>query len=635
MAFVSVPQRLILLLGWLCLSLTAVAQPAPSHTSAADLRYGVALYHFYQNEHLQALSELQVAQARDGIQGHGDNPEIMVGGFLLAYGMERQVGEIFERLLADNRSRHTQDRAWYYLARLRYLRGDWAGSVQALERVQERPSGEVAADVQALKVNLAIAQQDLPRAQALLSSRALRNSEDLPYLNHNLGAAFSRAGLHEQGLRYLKRSAHARLPGEEHQALRDQALTAAGYAHLLQQEYSQAIEQFVQVRTHSPLSQRALLGYGWAEIAQQNFAGALKPWQVLAARPLIDENTQEARVAIPYAYQRMGYSDLALTHFRRAEMGFEEEIARLDRVVEQLQGHALRSALNIEMSQGVDWLTYAEQNTLAPELTYLVRLFAQERFVSHVQELRDLLAIEANLRQWTEKLQLYNTMLDEREANRAREMDVLAQQQLDDQIGQLQSQRHQLAQTLAQLRREPDYLALAGLDQAPKIVRIKRAERNLEILQSARQQLGRDVMPEEELAKLALFVRVHRGRITWDSAEMYPQRLAQAQSALEQLDQQLAQAQAARARIQLIVDQGFDLQPYRLQIVAAQEQIVSQQVDLERTLEQAQDRLRALVEEALQQQRTRLVGHLTQARWSIARLLDQAQALSSKEEAGS
>ena len=46
-------------------------------TSVADLRYGVALYHYYQQDYIAALAELMVADTRDGIQGHGDNPELI------------------------------------------------------------------------------------------------------------------------------------------------------------------------------------------------------------------------------------------------------------------------------------------------------------------------------------------------------------------------------------------------------------------------------------------------------------------------------------------------------------------------------------------------------------------------------
>src|SRR5687767_8871024 len=59
---------------------TIFEKKAQPKSSVADLRYGVALYHYYQQDYLQSLSELMVADARDGIQGHADNPELIAGG---------------------------------------------------------------------------------------------------------------------------------------------------------------------------------------------------------------------------------------------------------------------------------------------------------------------------------------------------------------------------------------------------------------------------------------------------------------------------------------------------------------------------------------------------------------------------
>src|SRR3954469_7095209 len=74
--------------------LTGNVDAAPKEkmkSSVADLRYGVALYHYYQQDYLQSLAELMVADARDGIHGHGDNPELIAGGVSLAFGMQRHA----------------------------------------------------------------------------------------------------------------------------------------------------------------------------------------------------------------------------------------------------------------------------------------------------------------------------------------------------------------------------------------------------------------------------------------------------------------------------------------------------------------------------------------------------------------
>jgi hypothetical protein len=68
----------------------ALAADKPK-TEVADLRYGVALYHYYQQDYIPAISELMVADARDGIHGHGNNPELIAGGLSLAFGMQNHA----------------------------------------------------------------------------------------------------------------------------------------------------------------------------------------------------------------------------------------------------------------------------------------------------------------------------------------------------------------------------------------------------------------------------------------------------------------------------------------------------------------------------------------------------------------
>jgi hypothetical protein len=91
-------------------------------TQVADLRYGVALYHYYQHDHLSALAELMVADARDGIKGHGNNPELIAGGISLAYGMQNRAETIFTQILKDDsRPQSVRDAAWFYLGKLYYI----------------------------------------------------------------------------------------------------------------------------------------------------------------------------------------------------------------------------------------------------------------------------------------------------------------------------------------------------------------------------------------------------------------------------------------------------------------------------------------------------------------------------------
>jgi len=602
------------------LAAPALAKDKPL-TSVADLRYGVALFNYYQNHNLEAMTELMVAEKKGGIKGHGDNPEIMAGGFSMAYGLERHASDIFARLLDANRPQRTRDSAWFYLAQMRYLRGDWEAAADALNRLSPEPHAELAPQVTELRFNVALQQNQLAEAAKLLNAR---QTPLTPYMQFNLGAAYGRNGDYAAAIPQFTQLLKMRQRSPEYLALYDKAMTAAGYSALLAKDYSQAVGHFSQVRLDSPLSNRALLGYGWAAVEQGDYNLALKPWQRLAQGSLIDEYTQEVLVAIPYAYEKMGYKGQALTEFRTAEANYLGEIQAIQQVTQSVQGYAIREALNIDRSTDINWLDQAQQQQLSPQLTYLVRLFSQEAFVGLVRELRDLLAIQNQFREWQYKLEFYRVMLDEREVNRAKELDYLAQQKLEEKITDVEIRRDRFADEARRLREERDFLGLVDETDAGRLERIVRSEKNIATLQRAAWDLDMEVMPADELQTLAETLRRQKGLMVWRAMEMYDERLWRAERELEQLNNELTATRATQARVQAILAKGFDLQPYRQRIADASEQLLSQNTDIDRAVELAQDALRSKVLLALRQQEARLMHYLAQSRLSIARLLDQA-----------
>lgn len=605
-------NRLVWVVFLGCLSVGAQAKKPPL-SAVADLRYGVALYHFYQNQHFQALSDLLVAEKKGGIQGHGDNPEVMLGGFYLAYGLDRTASDIFERLLDANRPQKTRDAAWFYLAKIRYLRDDIAGVKEALARISDKPQAPIANELQALIINLAIKDGELDKASRLIA-KVDSNEVLAPYLYFNMAAAYARAQDYPLAISYYDKLAKIPQREAEYLALYDKAMTAAGYAYLFNKQHDQAIEQFKRVRLDSPMSGRALLGYGWASVDDGEYRSALAPWQLLAQDPLIDENTQEALVAIPYAYEQMGLAKVALDKYRDAEASFESEIVTLDTFVNDLNSEAMLDALKIDPSEDINWFNYAQKNKLAPQLSYLTALFARNEFQGLVQELRDLLVLQRKLTVWQGRMQFYLDMLDEREANRLLEMNFIAQQEAFENLNKMKSDRRSLLATLNRFDQTDDFLSMLQGEERERLARIKQAEGNLLMLLDG----GHDVALErEKLARL-------RGLLLWNAGELFAERIWRGRKTLEELDQRIDGAVEAQVRIQTIVDEGFDLAPYRTQINEAKQRITRQQANIKVAVEGAQDILRAKVIAALAQQRSRLQYYLAQSRLAIARISDEA-----------
>lgn len=610
----AVTLRLIALLFLVSLYAADVsAKKSKQLTAVEDMRYGVALYHYYQGDYMLALTELLIAKQRGGIQGHGDNPEIMEGGFSLGFGLERHASAIFERLLEQNRSRRSQDAAWFFLSKLRYLREDWQGAEEAISRVRTKPHLDIRSEVYAHRINLAIQQGDLQSATKLLRKRT--PAEDwLPYIHYNLGAAYARQGEIKEAIQYFEKLSIEQFPTDELRVLYDKAMTSAGYAYILDKQYKKAITQFSRVRLTSAHSNRALLGYGWAAAELGEFKEALKPWEYLAKSSLIDENSQEALIAVPYAYEKLGREGLALEYFQLAEANFIDELTRLEGVISGMSGNQLLEAFKIERSSGMDWLKHVRENQVSPQLGYLAQLFSREEFQGLVQELRDLVGIREDLIEWQEKLEFYLELTVTREQGRNKKAEELAARELSDSIAQMQEHRTTLARRIENIAANKDYFALANEDEKDLIERVQRSQKSIAALKASDPYIE-----ENEEA-----IRRYYGVLYWDASEKFSDRLWRVVKTLNLLDKTLATLTRNHEKVEYLIGSADDLVPMKNRMAELSDRLEVMVALVDLVVEKTQDDLRSQTSKILETQRTRLNHYIAQSRLSQARLYDKA-----------
>ncbi|HNG60322.1 MAG TPA: hypothetical protein PKZ52_10895 [Cellvibrionaceae bacterium] len=601
----------------LCLAalmpLAAFAKKPPPPSTVADLRLGVALYEYYQNKPLDALSELLVAQARGGIKGHGNHPDIMAGGFYLGYGMERTATQLFTQLLSEQQSPKTRDAAWFYIARLRYDQKDWAGVEAALTHISSKPNWDLAQDILALRVNMATAQDKMAQAERL-ADEFERESTWRAYAYYNLGAAYGRSGNFKKAAENFDLLLHMRLERQEELSLYDKAMTSAGYAYLLNKRYQEAIDQFSQVRLNSPVANRALLGYGWAAAESQNYSLALKPWTALSQRNLVDESAQEVLIALPYAYEKLGRKPDALAAYQQAEKHYLDEISQLNTSLQALLTPVLDDTLNLPLDEELSWNRYAEDHNLPPQKAYFAALFAKNEFQQQVQVLKDLLQMRQVFTAWQNKMQLYQDLVDERDLSRDAHMGRYQQKPYNQQVAALMAQRNALAQQLQ--------TALANND-AEILVSGREAER-LRILLQAKARLKRLQAAGQASAEQVEKVRFYGGLNLMDATEQESANRYALEQNLKIVDQQLAQLSNTWQRTALEAETGVNFQSFRSRLGSARNRIDGQLKRTERAIEDNKVVLRAQIQEALEYQRARLNQYLAQTRLSIARLLDEA-----------
>ncbi|MEZ5571393.1 MAG: hypothetical protein R3E64_05150 [Halioglobus sp.] len=431
-------QRLLLV----CLAL--IASTARATEAVHSERYGVVLFYYYQEDYLNALTELMVAQQLGELNIPAENAELLRGGMSLSFGMDGAAADIFETLLAGPGTSIDRDQAWFYLGKMAWQRDEPERAAAALAKMDAAYTGPLAPEADYLRASIALRRGNEQQA-ADYAGRLARKSPWPYYLYYNLGATRAANADWPTAVEYFHRASEAPVYTAEINALRDKALTASGYALLAAKDYDEAIEDFTQVRLDSPLVDRALLGYGWASGEMQEYQAALSPWQALGERSVLSDSVRESLLAIPYAYEKLGLRNSALKKYSQACEVFVSQSKAVRAAVSALgEGDLSRQAGPI---QGVsqDWLSTEGVLPVGEHLPYVRHLVTERKFQVALRELQDLHQLAFNLSQTRLRLQM---LAEADEAQRSNWAAILG----SDRLAQLKGAQHELLGQADELR---------------------------------------------------------------------------------------------------------------------------------------------------------------------------------------
>ncbi|MFZ2986557.1 tetratricopeptide repeat protein, partial [Ideonella sp.] len=446
-------------------------EPAPLLRPIEAPHYGDVLFRFYQDQTLGALTTLMVSQHFQRLGQHDDEAEVLRGGLMLAYGMHREAGEVFSRLIERNTAPGVRNRAWFYLAQVRFARGlaepardalaridgplqpvlederqllqaqvqlalnDPAGAAKALEALATAPgrsATETVATAQAAARSAYNPPPDVTRSwisrvqdwllQPFRGSDAqVRTQADAQlFARFNLGVALIRGGDAAGGQRWLDELGQMPAANEEQRTLRDRANLALGFGALQRNEPEAARKWLERIRLEGPVSNKALLGFGWAAMALKQPQQALLPWRALVARDDTDAAVMEARIALPFALAELGAEAEALTGYRSALTGFDEEAGRIDASMASLRtGNWLADLLERDAAGEMRWRDPLARVGQLPTLAHgrqLAPVLASHDFQEGFKTWRDLRFLQQNLRDWQAQLSSFSDMLAQRQA---------------------------------------------------------------------------------------------------------------------------------------------------------------------------------------------------------------------------
>jgi hypothetical protein len=650
---------------------------AALHTPAAEAvpgapgpvrapHHGSTLFHFFQGHDFDALGALMVSQHFQRLSPHDDEAEVLRGGLLLSYGLHQEAGQVFARLIEHQAPPSVQNRAWFYLARIRHQRGLPDEAEAALSRISGKLPDELETQRHLLSAQLLMGRGAYTAAAQVLKTLAQAQPAGVPdsalaVAQFNLGVALIQAGQADgpfapaapalpaapaapaqpdpstaQGLALLDTLGQQPAADEEQRALRDRANLALGLAALRTSQPGRAQALLQRVRLNGPYTHPALLGLGWAVADQGQPQQALAPWAELvdrseparAAGAGPDTALLEARVALPHALAEAGAWGEALTRYEQAVQRYAQEHDSLQAAITTVNGGGtLQALLARHTDTGMGWFARLDDLPDAqalPHAAALAPVLASHGFQEGFKNWRDLHHAGQHLTDWRQRLQAFDDMLTTRRLAYAERLPPVLQHSTQAgtrSLAALQARQRALADEVARVETDTDAAALADTREQALQQRLTRAQAVLiSVDAAAAQATGLDLAgTTERLRRLS-------GALRWQQAQQFPARLWSAKKALLQGTQALDEAQGREAAlVQAQRSEPARHEAYAARITALAARLEALLPQLQAAAGEQQAALQAQAVAALQAQQARLAAYSAQALLGRAQLLDRMQ----------
>ncbi len=619
----------LFLTGWLLLGCFAAA--AADEPELEDLYFGEALYYAHQGYYFEALERLD-AEVRqhagvdepelDTLYPHIDDAEFSLGDFELRYRMHHRAGRAIRAVLEGAVDEEVRNDAAYRLARIHFQKGQMADALRALGRIDGKVPGAIRDDIEFLRANIYLGEGRPDDAVPTL--RELRDSPEYAgFAAYNLGIALLRGGQRQAAFEQLDRAGQIRSDDPAELAIRDKANLVLGTILAEEDRHEEARRYLNRVRLDGPFSNQALLSAGWASASIGQFDRAVVPWSILAGREGTDRATQEAMLALPYAYGKLDVHGRAAVHYGRALDVFGAEVETMNASIDSIrEGRFLEALTREEIRKDKDWVIRLRSLPEAPETYYLMELLASHDFQTGLQNYLDLADLRRKLEAWQVSFDAFDDMV----AIRHDHYEPLLPD-VDEEFRGLDSRmrlRVQQHQTLKKRRDDlltmprPEFLA--SQDELATMAALERLRAGIEA---------------QEPAPTGLLARVARlqGLLVWRLETEYHERLTRFDRNLRELDEAmvaLAEQHGAYVRSRQAATHSYE--GYTTPVSRMRARVAEAVVGIDRLMARQGRLLESVAIEELVARRERLQDYRDKARFALADSYDRATAAQARAE---
>jgi len=606
-------RGLLLLLAGL-IPVAQAAAPAGTHR-VQDLYYGQALYQYFQQQELAAITQLMVAAERPRrSSSQVDEANLLLADLYYGYGLYEESRALFAQLLDAQVSAPLQNRIWFNLARLRYDQGYYDQARDLLSRIDDRLPRGIEAERKYLLSSLNLEQHQYDAA-ADLGEQIGQDSIWQTYARYNLGVTLIEGSEVERGANILDGLGQMQPGNPEQMALRDLANLSLGLKRLRLGQAQPALQALARVRVEGPLSNQALLASGWAWYALGQYDKAVVPWRVLLQHNTTDAATQEAILAIPASYANSGRDKLAIRYYELAAQQFELQLEALQNAIRSIDQGDLISAL-ADSAILDDRRNLQRLPPSSPVTPQLHLLLASNEFQRQVKRYHDLLDMRRSLGYWGDSLPALELMLDERQRAFAAKLPRLQQSGSLEQFETLVQRRDQFAAQIEAVEANQDFRALAQAGESAQFERLQRVADAIDSIGARR-----DTSDQQDMLRLL------SGMLDYRLATEYPVRIWKARKQLIELEHALDEAgQRVQSLRQITARTERDIAGYQARISGQTGRITALRQRVDDLLQQQERIINQLGIDAIGAQQQHVKQLRLNARFELARIYDKLAA---------
>ena len=579
-----------------------------------DLDYGRALYQYFQDDNLGAITQLMIAEQRTHGTNQQDEANLLLADLYYDYGLYEESREIFSRLLTAEVSDSIQSRIWFNLARLRYEQGHFDHARDLLSRINGQLPVGIEAERKYMLANLYLGNRQYDQATDLgkqINSRSIWKV----YAGYNLGVSLIEDEHYEQGKALLDKLGQMKAPSAELRGLRDRANLSLGLKQLRLDLPEAALESLSRIRLEGPLSNQALLASGWAWYRLGQFDKASNPWRLLIRRNAVDAATQEAILAIPANYAKSEQDTLALRHYEIAVKKFDLQLELLNNAVGAIENDGLIAALqeNALLYDHSSLQRLPPASDVTPQLHILL---ASTKFQREMKRYQELINIRTSLGYWGNNFPALELMLAERRQRFKQKLPLLRESTSFDQLEQLRERRERFAEQVNAIDFSDDYMALATAEEEDHLQRLQRVATSIV-----------KVAPERNTAYQQDMFRLLSGLLHYQMATDYPVKFWKTKKQLILLDRALLEAKHEVAALGRITERtANDFEIFEGLIDGQSEHIRDLLSKVSSLIGKQERHINQLAIDEIRQQQLHIVQLRLNAHFELAELYDKLAA---------